>query len=119
MKYGFKDGKNAVEMYSKAETQTYVTGEIGTAVATINTNKQDKAVSATATLAAASWSLQTQTVNVPGVTATNIVIVSPAPADSDKYTAASIVCTGQAANALTFTCKDTPTSDIDVNVVIL
>ena len=70
-------------------------------------------------LLAADWSSNTQTVSVQGVTASNFVIVSPAPASATDYAAAGILCTAQASNSLTFTCTQTPSNDIDVNVLIL
>lgn len=71
------------------------------------------------TLVAANWSSNTQTITVQGVTATNTVIVSPIPTDAEDYAAAGILCTGQATNALTFTCQTTPASDLQVNIVIM
>lgn len=71
------------------------------------------------TLVAANWSSNTQTITVQGVTATNTIIVSPIPTDAEDYAAAGILCTGQATNALTFTCQTTPASDLQVNIVIM
>lgn len=71
------------------------------------------------TLVAANWSSNTQTITVQGVTATNTIIVSPIPTDAEDYAAAGILCTGQATNALTFTCQTVPASDLQVNIVIL
>ena len=77
-----------------------------------------KKKTATATLAVASWSSGAQTVTVSGVTASNTVFIAPAPASQEVYTAAGIICTTQAANKLTFTCAETPTAAVTVNVVI-
>lgn len=71
------------------------------------------------TLTAANWSANTQTVTVVGVTANNIVFVSPAPASAADYSTAGIICTAQATDSLTFTCTQTPSVDIVVNVVIM
>lgn len=71
------------------------------------------------TLVAANWSSNTQTITIQGVTATNTIIVSPIPTDAEDYAAAGILCTGQATNALTFTCQTVPASDLQVNIVIL
>ena len=71
------------------------------------------------TLLAANWSSSTQTVTVQGVTANNNVIVAPAPASAADYASAGIICTAQSTNSLTFTCTQTPSNDITVNVAIL
>lgn len=73
----------------------------------------------TVTLTAAGWSSNTQSVTATWVTASNTVIVSPEPASFSDYTSAVIYCSAQGSNSLTFTCTNTPTSDITVNVVIL
>lgn len=74
---------------------------------------------ATATLAVASWSSNTQTVSVSNVTASNTVIVTAAPASYVHYNECAVRCSAQAAGKLTFTCTDTPTSALTVNVLIL
>jgi hypothetical protein len=71
------------------------------------------------TLTTAWWSSNTQTVSATGVTASNIVIVSPNPSDYSDYTDAEIYCSAQGSGTLTFTCGTTPSSNIDVNVLIL
>ena len=76
-------------------------------------------VNTTITLAAADWSSNTQTVSVTGMTATGVVLVSPDPTDQSAYTSAGIICSAQAAGTLTFTATNTPSSDIDVVVVML
>lgn len=75
--------------------------------------------SLTATLTSAWWSSSGQTVSVSGVTAGNTVIVSPSPSSMSEYANAKVFCSAQGSNSLTFSCTDTPTSDIVVNVVIL
>ena len=70
------------------------------------------------TLTAAGWSGTTQTVTVSGVTADNMVIVTYAPGSRAAWTDADIYCSAQAANALVFTCSDTPTEDVTANVAI-
>ena len=76
-------------------------------------------VSSTITLLAANWSSNTQTVSASDVTATNTVFVSPAPLSVSDYAAAGVMCTGQAAGTLTFTCDTTPLTDLSVSVVVL
>lgn len=71
------------------------------------------------TLVAANWSSNQQTVNVTGVTATNTVIVAPIPTDAQDYATAGILCIGQGAGTLTFSCTSVPANDLQVNVVII
>lgn len=92
--------------------------EIMSADGTVPTARLTK-VNTTATLAVADWSSNTQTVNVTGVTASGVVFVSPTPANQSAYTSAGILCTAQAAGALTFTCDTVPSADITVTVVML
>jgi hypothetical protein len=73
----------------------------------------------TVTLTVAGWNNKTQTVTATGVTASNTVIVSPAPASIDDYATNKVYWSAQGSNSLTFSCTDTPTGDIDVNVLIM
>lgn len=73
----------------------------------------------TASLTVSGWSSLIQAVSVSGVTSGNTVIVSPAPASYTAYTEANVRCTAQASGKLTFTCDETPTVALTVNVVIL
>lgn len=73
------------------------------------------------TLTTSGWSSNTQTVTVPGVVASEIAqLITPTPAIASQsaYYEAGIMCTGQAANSLTFTCQTVPTSNLTVYVVI-
>lgn len=75
----------------------------------------------TVTLSSSSWSSNTQTVTVSGVSATEtaqLITPTPAIASQSAYYEAGIMCTGQAANSLTFTCQTVPTSNLTVYVVI-
>ena len=77
--------------------------------------------SVTVTLTASGWSSNTQTVTVSGVSATETAqLITPTPviASQSAYYEAGIMCTGQAANSLTFTCQTVPTSNLTVYVVI-
>lgn len=67
----------------------------------------------TVTLTSSGWGSNKQTVTVSGVTASNLVIVDVL---NDEY---GIKCTSQASNTLTFTCENTPTVNVTVNVVIM
>lgn len=73
----------------------------------------------TVTLASANRSSKSITVSATGVTASNTVIVSPAPSDIADYADCGVYCSAQGSGTLTFGCSDTPSNDIDVNVVIL
>lgn len=62
-----------------------------------------------------------QTVTVSGVSASEtaqLITPTPAIASQSAYYEAGIMCTGQAANSLTFTCQTVPTSNLTVYVVI-
>ena len=79
--------------------------------------------SVSVTLAAASWdsTAKTQTVTVTGVKASETAqMITPVPAIASQsaYYDAGILCTRQAANSLTFTCKTVPTADLTVYVII-
>jgi hypothetical protein len=73
----------------------------------------------TATLTVGGWSSLTQTVSVSNITGTNTVFAAAAPASTDAYSKAGIKCTTQGTNVLTFTCKQVPTADITVNIVVM
>lgn len=75
------------------------------------------------TLTAAGWDAtsKTQTATVTGVLADEtkqVIIPSPAKASMAAYYEAGIICTGQAANSLTFTCETVPIAALTVYVAI-
>lgn len=73
------------------------------------------------TLLASAWADNAQTLTVNGVLADETAqLIQPiaAIASQEAYYAAGILCTGQAANSLTFTCQTVPTSNLTVYVVI-
>lgn len=72
----------------------------------------------TATLST-TWSSNQQSVTVSGVTTSNTVIITPAPASYNMYCECGVYCSAQAANSLTFTCDEVPTSSLTVNIVIM
>ena len=85
--------------------------------------KADAPKSVSVTLAAASWdsTAKTQTVTVTGVKASEraqMITPTPALASQTAYYDAGILCTGQAADSLTFTADTIPTVDLTVYVVI-
>ena len=80
-------------------------------------------VSTAVTLSASGWnsSSKTQTVTVSGVLADEtkqLITPAPALASQTAYYEAVVLCTGQAANQLTFTAKKIPTADLTVYVTI-
>ncbi len=74
------------------------------------------------TLFASGWNNGTQTVSVPGVLAdetAQLITPVPALASQEAYYDAGIIGSGQAANSLTFTARNsTPTSNLTVYVII-
>lgn len=80
-----------------------------------------KPTSMTVTLPASGWVDGIQTVRVAGVSADEAAqLIQPMPSvDSQAaYIEAGILCTGQAADSLTFTAGTVPTEDLTVYVVI-
>ena len=83
----------------------------------------DKPISKSVTLSASGWdsSAKTQTVTVQGVLAgetAQLITPTPALASQAAYYDAVILCTGQAADKLTFTAKKVLTDDLTVYVTI-
>ena len=83
----------------------------------------NKAKSVAVTLTASGWdsSAKTQTVTVSGVLADEtkqLITPTPALASQAAYYEAVVLCTGQAADQLTFTAKKIPTDDLTVYVTI-
>ena len=75
------------------------------------------------TLTASAWGSadNTQTVAVSGVSAdenAQLIIPTPVIASQTAYYESGILCTGQAVDSLTFTCKTVPAEDLTVYVVI-
>ena len=75
------------------------------------------------TLSASAWvgGDNTQTAAVPGVSAdenAQLIIPTPVIASQAAYYKSGILCTGQAVDSLTFTCKTVPAEDLVVYVVI-
>lgn len=80
-----------------------------------------KPKSVSITLPASGWSSNTQTVTVSGVLAdetAQLIQPMPAIASQNAYISAGVICSGQAANQLSFTCSTTPTEDISLYVVL-
>lgn len=73
------------------------------------------------TLSASAWAGNSQTITVPGVLADETKqLITPAPALASQaaYLDAGVLCTGQAADSLTFTCQTVPTGNLTVYVAI-
>lgn len=87
--------------------------------AAVDTDDFVKKSKVTVTLSASSWNNLSQSVTASGVTSDNDVIIAPASSSHDAYGEAGVRCTGQSSNRLTFTCKEKPTSNLTVNVLIL
>lgn len=75
----------------------------------------------TVTLDKDDWSNSIQTVTATGVTAENTVIATAAPDDTSfsAWSNSGVYVAVQALNSLTFKCRSTPTSDVNVNILIL
>lgn len=74
---------------------------------------------ATVNLPVSGWVENNQTVSVVGVTAANQVVATPSPASHEHYAECMVRCSAQSAGQLTFTCSETPTEALSVNVLIL
>lgn len=75
------------------------------------------------TLSASAWdsTSMTQTVTVSGVSSNEmkqLITLTPSLASQTSYYESGILCTGQAADSLTFTATTVPTEDLTVYVVI-
>ena len=76
------------------------------------------------TLTAAGWSStnKTQSVTLTGVLADEdkqLIIPMPTITNLTDYNDAGVQCTGQAANALTFSCDNVPAANIEVYIVLM
>lgn len=74
----------------------------------------------TLTLISGNWSAKTQTLTVTGVTttSTNLIVIESITM-GDRWGAAKVYATGQAADEITFTCDTVPTENIEFKVTIL
>lgn len=73
--------------------------------------------STTVTIATTDWSSNTASVTVSGLTATSVVWVAPDNASQSAYTTAGVYASSQSADTLTFTCTQTPSASLTINVV--
>jgi hypothetical protein len=73
----------------------------------------------TVTLLESGWSSLSQAVTANGVTSDNDVIVSPKASSHEAYCENGVYCSAQSSGKLTFVCKEKPSTDLAVNVMIL
>lgn len=76
----------------------------------------------TATLSAGAWANNTQTVTVSGVLADatkQAIIPGPAISSMEAWFSAGVICSGQGANTLIFSCTSVPIADITVSIAII
>lgn len=82
-------------------------------------NAASKSTTTTITLPASSWSGNITTRAVSGMTSSANIIVTPSPSSYIAYNEAGIRCMAQGSGALSFACEEVPTSDLQVNIIIL
>lgn len=112
----------------KANNITFTPGTTGLtaenvqdAIEEVNEKIPTKPIYRTVTLPASGWSSNTQTVTVNGVLAdesAQLIQPMPAIASQNAYISTGVICSGQAANSLTFTCSTVPTDDITLYIVL-
>ena len=109
------DGKLYIDNWTGTFKQIYLKSEVDALLQ----EKQDQHIPLTITLTTANWSNNTQTVTALWVTSNSSVIVSPTPTSIEDYTSAKIYCSAQGTDSLTFTCINTPSNAVSVDVVVL
>lgn len=75
----------------------------------------------TATLTTSGWSNKAQTVTVSGVLADatkQVILPGPVISSMEAWVSAGVICSGQGANTLIFSCTSVPTTDITVSIAI-
>ena len=90
----------------------------------INENTETMLVAAmptnvTLTLPASGWSGNAQTVDVIGMTETKSVIAQANAETLEAYNGSGVKCSGQSANAITFTVDSVPTTDVKVDILYM
>lgn len=114
------NGVNALRLTTDEHLSAQQTGDTLTiGLKSVPQTSQTKLV----TLTAAGWnsSAKTQSVTVNGVLADEtkqLIMPMPAVASQTAYYKAGILCTGQAANSLTFTAQAVPTANLTVYVTM-
>lgn len=114
------NGVNALRLTTDEHLSAQQTGDTLTlGLKSVPQTSQTKLV----TLTAAGWasSAKTQSVTVSGVLADEtkqLIMPMPAVESQTEYYKAGILCTGQAANSLTFTAQAVPTANLTVYVTM-
>lgn len=121
-----EDTQKAVEDTQKAVEDAQTAAEDAqTAAEDAQKTADSKAdlLTASVTLSASGWSNNVQTVNVAGVTADkekcHVVPCTPDSVNNELYYNSGVCCEAQLDGKLTFSCKETPGTDIIVNLLIL
>ena len=112
---------NASDMNFSNSGTSLTSWNVQDAIEEVNGKIPSAPKSVTVTLPASGWSSNTQTVTVNGVLAdesAQLIQPMPAVASQNAYITAGVICSGQAANQLSFTCSTTPTEDISLYVVL-
>lgn len=113
---------SATYLYGKVPVTSGGTGADNAEEARANLGAQEQHTKVRVTLPASGWADNQQTVSAAGVLADEDlcdVITSAAPASRSAYNDAGVYCSAQGNDTLTFSCENTPESDIIVNVIIL
>lgn len=119
------DGANKAFVASAiAQANESVLEEAGALAESAKTYADSKYLSAVVTLAAESWVGNVQSVAVTGVVADENVVdvyASPRPESSnyEAYNECAVRLYSQGDGTVTFTCEDTPTVDLTVNISVV
>lgn len=115
-------GPNEITGETATTLNGLLKGSGGTvSAAMIGTDYASPALLQTATLTAAGWSSKTQTVTVSGVLADatkQAILPGPVISSMEAWVSAGVICSGQGANTLIFSCTSVPTTDITVSIAI-
>lgn len=111
-----------MQQVNLAQSSLNLVNNAFTDLATKDDVPQNVAKSTTITLPQTGWSALSQTVTVQGVLADETqqqITPTPSLASQQEYYTAEVMVTAQAENSLTFTCAQTPASDLTVYVVVM
>lgn len=82
------------------------------------TTKQNIIQAVSKTLSSANWNNKFQSINIDGIDANTKIICGPAPISNNEYGEAGVYCSSQSLNTLTFTCTKTPTTNLEINIIL-
>lgn len=105
-----------------AQTAVNQINDAFTDLVSVNDVAQFGALYTQVTLPQSGWSALSQTVTVNGIQATEMaqmITVVPSYASQQEFYTAEVIATAQAENSLTFSCAQTPASDLTVYVVVM